>query len=336
MRTIEKVFVGLLIACGYIVSSGCDDVGTGTPGPGVATLSVLLTDAPGDVVSAVVTITDIYLVGAEDDTAAEDDDPAASGRVYLRQDNPVTTDLLTLSNDVISLVDGVALPSGSYSQLRFVISGAYLEVEGPGEGTTIYATSADYDGLPVGATVDGDLMCPSCSSSGFKVKLDSFAASTVELSDGSDETLLVDFDVSQSFGKQAGNSGKWVMSPVLKAVSNDDSAEIAVSLDAADGLEFPVVDEVATSLADFSASLTPAAGGDPTVIALADADGDGTFEASFRHVLPGDYDVSIVGPETLEFTTDPASPVVATAAEAGEVEVEFTLTAVSEASASTE
>jgi hypothetical protein len=62
--------------------------------------------------------------------------------------------------------------------------------------------------------VTGDLQMPSFAQSGLKVNLPGDAI-TVE---GDDQRiLLVDFDVSKSFGHQAGNSGKWVMHPVITA-----------------------------------------------------------------------------------------------------------------------
>ena len=72
-------------------------------------LTVKLKDAPGDFHAAVVTISEVNLAG--------------SGGVTLR-DDPVTVDLLTLANTTMDLVADVVVPSGTYSQLRFVITGA--------------------------------------------------------------------------------------------------------------------------------------------------------------------------------------------------------------------
>lgn len=174
--------------------AACED----TSGTDTTRLTILLTDAPGDVLEAVVTISEIYLQGDDD----------AGGRVMLRSE-PATTDLLTLVDDVATLVDDVDVPSGVYAQLRFVIEGAYLKIDET-DGPVVYATP-DYAEAP--PEVDGDLLCPSCGQSGFKV---SFPGSiTLE---GNAQTLTVDFDVAESFGQQAGQAGKWVMQPLLKAV----------------------------------------------------------------------------------------------------------------------
>ena len=91
------------------------------------------------------------------------------------------------------------------------IDRGYVEVEGESGATSIYASSPSYAGLPEGATVAGALQMPSFAQSGLKVQ---FTDGLVV--GGDDQHLLVDFDVRESFGKQAGNSGSWVMTPVLK------------------------------------------------------------------------------------------------------------------------
>lgn len=169
-------------------------------------LSLLLTDAPGDIVKAVVTIDRIYLQPSDTDSA----------RIILREED-VTTDLLTLVDSTQSLISNVVIPAGSYAQLRFVISGAYLEVAGETAGaTTIFASSPSYAGLPAGSVVGGELQMPSFAQSGLKVQLPGDA---LVIGDDASVTLVVDFDVAQSFGKAAGSSNRWVMTPVLKGMA---------------------------------------------------------------------------------------------------------------------
>ncbi len=91
-----------------------------------------------------VTVTQINLVG--------------SGGVTVLSDAKVTTNLLKLSNDVSTLVQDAVVKAGTYSELDFVISGGYVEVQNAtGTGTTIYASSSTYEGLPAGAVVGGTL-----------------------------------------------------------------------------------------------------------------------------------------------------------------------------------
>jgi hypothetical protein len=178
----------LVVALAAILTS-CDSQSPN----GTTALSVRLKDAPGDVQHAFVTITEVDLVG--------------SGGVQVLTQTPVTTDLLTLATDVITLVQDVEVPSGSYHELRFKISGACLAVDDGDGGSTVYAT-ADYDPSPCGGNATGTLQTPSYAQSGLKVKMDGGA---LELT-GPAKILLVDFDVTQSFGHEANG---WVMHPVV-------------------------------------------------------------------------------------------------------------------------
>lgn len=186
--------LGLLALTGALVA--CD---SSVGAPETARVTIMLTDAPGELTQAVVTISQIYLQGSE----SGDDE---NGRVILSED-VITTDLLTLANDVQTIVDGVTIAAGTYGQLRFVIEGAYIVVEGE-TGDLVYATPG-YAEAP--EQVDGVLMCPSCGTSGIKVNLNG-----VLTLDTDSESLLVDFDVAESFGHDTATSGMWVLNPTLK------------------------------------------------------------------------------------------------------------------------
>ncbi len=287
MKTLHTHAV-LLLALGVLLAtaSSCG----GDEDPAMGQVSVQMTDAPGDFVTAVVTIDEIYLQGS-------------GGRTVL-SNHSVTTNLLTLANDTVTLVDHVHVEEGSYSQLRFVISGAYIEVENEEGGTTIYATDPDYAGLPDGVTADGELQTPSFDTSGVKVKLD---GDTFHV-DGEHSIILVDFDVAQSFGKAAGNSGRWVMKPVIKGANIELSANLTVRVTPGDDMVFPVVDGAPLQLGALEVVLTNE-NGDPEALSLLDADADGTFEATFRYLLPGSFEVTLRYDEEAQVTTLPASPV---------------------------
>lgn len=181
-----------------LVNAGCVDQGLepGTP----ASLTIHLTDAPGDIQAAVVTIAEVYLQGT-------------GGRTVLRN-TAYTVDLVSLATTSTVLIENVAVAAGTYPQLRFVVTGAYIAVEDAGGSTRIFASAADYAGLPPGAVVDGELQLPSFATSGLKVQLPDGG---LELPTAGTMSLLVDFDVSQSFGHEAGQPGKWVMHPVITA-----------------------------------------------------------------------------------------------------------------------
>lgn len=195
-----SMFVGAALALATLGAAACDS----SSEPRTGAMTLLLTDAPGDVLAAVVTIDQIYL---------QPNESGADGRVVL-VDEAFTTDLLTLQNTTQEIINGAVVPVGDYSQLRIVVSGAYLEVEAEDGSSLIYASSPDYEGLPVDAIVAGNLQMPSLAQSGLKVNLPD---GVVVINEDETITLVIDFDVAQSFGQAAGNSGQWVMTPVLNA-----------------------------------------------------------------------------------------------------------------------
>ena len=312
MRWIESRYIPrlrTLLACGALALgalTGCSD----NTSAGATRVSVLLTDAPGSVKQAVVTISEIYLQGS-------------GGRVVLMS-TPVTTDLLTLASTTAQLVQDAVVPSGTYAQLRFVVTGGYIAVDNGNGTTSIYASSPSYAGLPAGTQVTGVLQMPSDAQSGIKVTMPDGA---VRVS-GSQKILLVDFDVSRSFGRQAGASGQWVMTPVLNATDLQLSGSATVSLRKDASVTLPSVNGTPITLGDFTAALT-AADGTVKQAAFTDADGDGTYETAFQNLLPGMYTVSITGPAGVTFGTSPASPVVLTVASGQDASQAFTITSAS-------
>jgi len=191
-----------------LISSACDDAG-GPAGAGDPTnVTVLLTDAPGDVVHAWVDIEEVYLQGGD----GEEGD--AGGRVTLFAGPSGPLDLMALIDDVEELAS-VVIPSGRYGQLRVVLEGAAIQLDN-GE---VYAT----DGFdpPVILPITGELICPSCSTSGFKVLLQ---GRDLDLLDA-EELLVLDFDAGESFAMEAGNSGRWIVTPVIKLFDDPDDTD---------------------------------------------------------------------------------------------------------------
>lgn len=273
-RLVPLALALALLACRDAVDiAGPDEPGRIGTGKG---LTVLLTDAPGDFSSAVVTITRITLTGA--------------GQPIDLLDEPYTGDLIDLQNAVATLVGGRELPAGSYAQLRLVLGGAYLEVE-TADGSRIYASSPDYEGLPAGAQVYGTLQMPSLGQSGLKIDL---PGGRLDIGEG-ETIVMLDFDVTESFGHQAGNSGKWVMHPVVKAANVTFGGNALVQLRLAEGVTLPA----GFALGGFRAVLAPAGGGSADTLAFTDANGDGTFEALYRGLMPGQYTLALIGPAGL-------------------------------------
>jgi hypothetical protein len=289
-----------------MLAVGCQDASEPV-GPGASPTSdftsapakgftLLLTDAPGDIDAAVVTISEVSLAGQ-----------GQTGRVVL-MDDPVTVDLLTLQNAVATLAAGVDVPAGSYSQMRLMITGAYIEVERANGGSDIFATSPSYDGLPAGATVDGTLHMPSFAQSGLKIDL---PGGKLDVGEGQ-TIVMLDFDVKESFGHEAGKSGRWVMSPSIKASNVTFGGNVLAQLQLAAGVTLPELNGQQLTLAAFTARLTPAGGGTPITVTFTDANDDGVFEAMFKGLVPGDYSLEVLIPTGVLGTFSVALPVTVT------------------------
>jgi hypothetical protein len=301
MRPGKRSLAGLLL-CAGLLQGACSDTPSGLQ-PSQASLTLRLTDAPGDFHAAVVTISEIYLQGED-------------GRTVV-SDEPLTTDLLTLANTATVIVNNASVPAGTYQELRFVITGAYIEVEDDVGGTQIFASSADYEGLPPGVVPDGALQMPSLGASGLKVNFDGAL-----VLDG-EHDFLIDFDVEQSFGQEAGNSGMWVLHPVITGGQTSEAATIVVTVALDDGVTLPELNGTQVTLADFLADK------DGQTLAFED-DGSGGFQASFRFLLPGSYAISLIAPAGLTVVTDPAGPVNQDVAAGETVTVHFLITEVTE------
>lgn len=273
------------------------------------TMTIMLTDAPGDFQNAVVTIDRIELLGGEDN---END------RIVLR-DSPVTVDLLELQNEVMVLVGETPVPAGRYSELRLVISEGLITVE-QDDGSVLVYSSSDEFAASEGFTADGRLQMPSFAQSGLKIKLPAGEANV----DGDDNAVLIDFNVAQSFGHQAGNSGMWVMHPVIHASSFTTTGGLRLDVVLPDSVTLPTIGETQVTMGMLSAVLNR--GGDLIPVLLTDADANGTWEATFRFLPPGDWTVDLGLPDGLLVTTDPALPLTFTVVSGQTVSRTLTIT----------
>ena len=259
--------------------AACDD---GTEAE-FGSVTVQLTDAPGEeVVEAWVTITDIYLQGEDGEEDSE------GSRVYLLQDAQETHELLSLANTVEELVVGQEVPTGTYGQLRIVISEGCIETD---DGS-VFASSEAFE---LCGAVTGSLQMPSFAQTGAKVLLNGLTI------DGGQQVLLLDFNVADSFGRAAGQSGRWVMNPVIHASEIDLTAGVDATLSAGD-----VTLPDGYELGQFSATLLPTSS-DSSQVMFTDVDGDGIFEAAFDFLLPetGPFELRLNAPEGLTVTVDP-------------------------------
>src|SRR4051812_43339140 len=178
---------------------------------GSGTVVVKLTDAPflTDSLKSV----DIYVVRVDarrtDADSAESDrdlEDGSSGGWQTLASPGATYNLLSLQNGVSTTLGNATLAAGSYSGLRFIID--------PSRSSVTLK-----NGTVLSSTTTPNVTFPSASRSGIKVIL----SQPLTVVGGSTTTLLVDFDVNNSFvlrGNSVRNNGL-LFKPVIKATVTD-------------------------------------------------------------------------------------------------------------------
>ncbi|MDP2481073.1 MAG: DUF4382 domain-containing protein [Candidatus Palauibacterales bacterium] len=291
----------------------CGQSGVTAPA-GSPRVSLLLKDAPGDVTHAWVDVKEVYLQGRVSDSGASD-----SGRVVLLDKETGLIDLTRLADSTMKLADQVVVPAGTYSQLRLVLGGAVVETS-----TGVYSLDG---AVPPNGDVSaptGRLRCPSCQQSGLKVNLPGGA---LDLQTGS-KVLVLDFDVTQSFGHVAGASGAWVMHPVIRTSTVETSGSIEGKVTLADSVTVPACGGSDRSIQDFvpTATATPDTS---SVTEQGAVQADGSY--AIDYLAPATWTMGYVeatgydGGDTLRFTAtaDPATVDVTSGATASS---DFTVT----------
>lgn len=303
-----------ILATLSLLSVACSDATNSE----TAVVSLALTDNPGDVEYVWVDLGEIYLQGG------------SSGRVTLLSeadaDDLGLIELTELAGTTLDLVSDVEIDAGNYGQLRFVIDGAVLETE---DGDVYTLDAAHPDGVPA----TGSLTCPSCTETGIKVLLPGGVANL----DAGAHLIVLDFDVSQSFGHPTGQPTEWVMHPVIRGAELGFTGAVGGTVDVArDAAGDPLVTipecpaGTPRDLRDFvplavAQTLTDDLG-DP-VVATTQVAADGTF--SFAYLHPDTYDFGYVavvelGTSTLTFEATAPGPLDVTPS--ANLEVEYTVT----------
>ncbi|HEX5727787.1 MAG TPA: DUF4382 domain-containing protein [Longimicrobiaceae bacterium] len=301
---VDRRTLFLPLAVCSLALAACD----GSTNTESASLTIRLTDAPGDLEEAWVKIERIYLQG----TSTAD---SLSGRQDLLTTPTGYVDLLTLADQTVQLVGGATVPAGTYSQLRFVVCDAWVRTA----AGDVYATQSAE--LPAGVTADGQLRIPSGCQSGIKVKL---PGGGLRLEEGA-SIMVVDFDVSQSFGHQAGNSGAWVMHPVLLATEVAVGGGISGRVSVAQGVTLPSCGGSPVAVTHF---VPRATAGDATVSGTVKADSS----YGISPVAPGTYTLgyaaalSFTNGDSLTFAATPA-PASVTVASGGTATADYSITA---------
>lgn len=212
LHRFSRLLLAALVTTGLLVV-GCDSVGTDGTGNDTGddaggttneagSFEVRLTDAPGDIVQAIVTIERVSVVSAEDSSEGD----AREGGIELLSDSAFTVDLTKLQAGIdTALARTDSIPPGTYSQIRLVTADT---------ADVLYETTN-------GDTARADLKQPSASETGIKINFE-----PVTIDEASDEAeVTLDFSLKDSFVK-AGQSGMFIFKPVVQAeavVANGDT-----------------------------------------------------------------------------------------------------------------
>jgi hypothetical protein len=157
----------------------------------MGTLEVRLVDAPIDNAKEVnVAINSVQVNNSETDT----------GWVTISEPGE-TFNLLNLTNGAYAVLGEAELEAGTYEQIRLILDS---------DGNSIVFENGDTESLFV----------PSGAQSGLKLNVNA------EIEPGFTYTLILDFNASKSVVK-AGNSGKYLLKPVIRATNMATTGKIA-------------------------------------------------------------------------------------------------------------
>lgn len=205
--------IGPLVLAGSAALSACGGGGggggSGTASSGSGTLAVSLTDAPACGFDAVnVTVDRVRVHSSADATGA----PGEAGWSEIVLSPPRQVDLLELVNGVLFELGQVALPAGTYQQIRLVLAdNAVLPMANsvvPSGGSRVALTT------------------PSGQQSGIKLQ------ANIEVPAGETADVVLDFDACRSIVKR-GNSGSYNLKPVVSVIPLVSAGSISGHVDPA-------------------------------------------------------------------------------------------------------
>ncbi len=223
-----------------LIIAGCDTA----PQSETGTLEVRLVDAPIDSVSEVNIVIDSVQVNNTDNEEG-----------WITISEPMQSyDLLKLTNGAYEVLGEVDLEPGTYEQIRLILNR---------EGNNLVFPDERVE----------DLFIPSGAQTGVKLNVNA------EIEAGFTYTLILDFDASRSVVK-AGNSGKYLLKPVIKASNEATTGIVSGTVLPADAKSkvMAIVEEdtLTTTLADTTDGTYKLLGLDP-----------GTYRISFEPRVDG-------------------------------------------------
>ena len=205
------IYVGavLLMLIPLVSCSGGGGGGAGTAGGTTGTLSIGLTDAPGDYQNVWVTIKEIRVHQAAGEVG--DEDP---GWITVLTFSPgKTIDLTTLEDGIVADLGVAELDAGQYNQMRLILTedtvaphslANYVVIEGEEYEEYVVGQEGQFYKIE-------KLKVPSGFHSGVKI------VKGFEIVADQATALILDFDAQKSV-VQAGKSGKWLLKPTIKVL----------------------------------------------------------------------------------------------------------------------
>jgi len=186
MKYASSLFLVVLASAGLLLT-GCDSNESSG-----GTMAVKLTDAPGDILKAEVTIERVSAVRSSNTSSGG----ATEGGTSVLSDSAVTVDLTRLQGGVTELLGEVQLDPGTYSQIRL---------------KTARQAVVSYENEN-GDSTEADLRLPSANETGIKIN---FEPVNLE-SEGDRAEVTLDFSVEDSF-VEGGTMGTYIFKPVVDA-----------------------------------------------------------------------------------------------------------------------
>ena len=246
-----------------------------------------LTDAPGDLANAWVDIVAITLEG--------EDDNGQSINTTVFAGSTGNIDLLSLDGVTTDIVLDATLPAASYQSMRIDFGNVVLETL---DGLVVALAGSSHPG---GTPVDIVMECSSCNLGNPNVKL---PGTTLDLESGT-KTLVLDFDVNQSFGRWPGDPSRWFFRPAIYAADEAAYGSIVGTVSLDSGVSLPSCGGQAVTLETF------------TILAFDRADAarsgrtrpDGSYVIDY--VVPGRYGMrydAVVDFDTQELTFNAVNP----------------------------
>ncbi len=189
----KSVFLGALLSALLLTSCGGGGGASAALSSGLANFSLIDAPACSTVSDVYVTITGVQLVGEQ-------------GTYTMTLTTPQKVDLVTLTNSNTLNLGQISAPAGTYQRVNLLLA--------PTGTVAPYANYAVVSGTPQ------PLSIPSSAQSGFKINGEFTLAANGQVN------LTVDFNACRSV-VVAGNSGNYILKPVLNLFDDDATGTVS-------------------------------------------------------------------------------------------------------------